>query len=125
MEMLVTLSPDVLERLERLATAEGVEPEQYLQDRIEMALGPFRPGLRLAECLAERRRALGLTQSDVAVRCASARPVVAGLQHVTISQFEKGYRRPSLTQLRALAKALEFTEGETAVALEMLHEEGR
>lgn len=52
----------------------------------------------VSQSLRERRIRLGLSQSEIANR--------AGLAQSAYSRFETGTRRPSVEQLRALAKAL-------------------
>lgn len=51
--------------------------------------------------IRERRLELGLTQSSVAV--------AAGLTKSFVSQIERGYTAPSISTLRAIAKALEVS----------------
>ena len=51
--------------------------------------------------LKEIRKARGLTQVELAVKCKSSQ--------VRISQYERGTREPNLDMLRKLATALEVT----------------
>lgn len=59
---------------------------------------------RLSRNIAERRRALGLTQAQLAERL--------GVDTETLSRFERGKHLPSLLTLERLASLLMLTMGE-------------
>ena len=57
-------------------------------------------GILLGRNIADRRRALGLTQAEFAERL--------GIDTVTISRFERGSHLPSLMRLEQIANSIEL-----------------
>src|SRR5918992_3064247 len=75
-------------------------------------------GLGAGEVLVRRRRAMGLTQEEVAQRSA--------LSVRTISDLERGHtRRPRPRSLRLLAAALDLNQAEVAHLLELARNNNR
>lgn len=89
----------ILRHLSPSAIAQQLAPSYQLG--CDIVDNPSRSlGILLGRNIAKRRKAMGLTQSELAERL--------GLDTVTVSRFERGTNLPSLQRLLSIADLLEM-----------------